>query len=848
MAKTFRNIYRAIRAHRLRFLMIAFVIAVGITSFNGMIASFVNLDLSYKTAFEEYGMASFTVQTANPGGTGSDAWIDYANLTNYLNSFKANETRSETFDFELRIVYDLNFEIRGHRQYGRIIGYNTTDEKGFRSKPDVNSYLLVHGNEFTATSTYRNVCLMENRLWEFWKYKENDFLAIGKDKIEFQVLGSFSSPEYLLNTGGYDDIFPSPRRFGVVMLPLRSAQQLLNVPGRVNEISIKLDKDLSLNVREDIAEDLKDYLEQEHDLKLSDPVDVYYQPAYYFLRMDMEEAREMGYTLPVVIIGMAMGSLYVLLGRMVVAERKDIGVSQALGYSRRYIIGHYVGIAMVISIAGTIIGTVIGVLFAAELSTVYLNVLSIKFSTERTIDWFVVGIGIVLGLLTGFLGGYLPVRNAIQPVPAESLRFDPSLHITSGKKPLVERMMEKVGIKLSVTGFKLPVRNFFRSKRRTFSSIIGVIISVSLISMGFGMADSMIITMNRQYDEIEDWDLKITYAELPTNSTDIITELNKLDGVSAATYQLVSGAVVSTNTSADDRMVQLVGLHNYTGLPGGYMGHNFIFESGEFDPDGVVLPKPVADMLDVWTGDYVNLAIPVLTKLVQTAPLRAHFEMLNISFLVSGIIDEFNGLVAFLSLEKLSDVSNFPGSPCNNIMLKLDNPSEAKMEEIKDYIYTNLSYNVRIISTNEEENKEFRSLLDLLYTLMLIVAFFAVFLAMAVVYNTVYINLQERKRELATLLTMGTPNRKIIINVTFENVIVTAIGSVIGLIFGYIMLWFFMDVVLDMEFFRIKLLFTTGTIMFSIFATLLGVLIAEYFPLKGILNLNLAEATKERVV
>ncbi|MHA1449817.1 MAG: ABC transporter permease, partial [Candidatus Hodarchaeales archaeon] len=425
-----------------------------------------------------------------------------------------------------------------------------------------------------------------------------------------------------------------------------------------------------------------------------------------------------------------------------------------------------------------------------------------KFSTERTIDWFVVGIGIVLGLLTGFLGGYLPVRNAIQPVPAESLRFDPSLHITSGKKPLVERMMEKVGIKLSVTGFKLPVRNFFRSKRRTFSSIIGVIISVSLISMGFGMADSMIITMNRQYDEIEDWDLKITYAELPTNSTDIITELNRLDGVRAATYQLVSGAVVSTNTSAEDRMVQLVGLHNYTGLPGGYMGHNFIFESGDFDSDGVVLPKPVADMLDVWTGDYVNLAIPVLTKLVQTAPLRAHFEMLNISFLVSGIIDEFNGLVAFLSLEKLSDVSNFPGSPCNNIMVKLDNPTEVKMEEIKDYIYTNLSYNVRIISTNEEENKEFRSLLDLMYTLMLIVAFFAVFLAMAVVYNTVYINLQERKRELATLLTMGTPNRKIIINVTFENVIVTAIGSVIGLIFGYIMLWFFMDVVLDMEFFR----------------------------------------------
>jgi putative ABC transport system permease protein len=824
--------------------MIALVIAVGITTWNGLISSFVNLDLSYRTAFIDYGMASFTIQTANPGGTGSDAWIDYDNLTRILNGYKQQE-EPRVEKFELRIVYDITFEIRGHKQYGRVIAYNTTDGSGsFREKPDVNSYLLLSGRGFSATSTYRNVCLMENNLYKYWDMQDGDFIAVGENKVSFQVLGNLASPEYLINTGGYNDILPSPRRFGVIFMPMRAAQQLLDVTGKVNEISVILDSDLPLNVRENIADDFKEYLEQEHDLKLSDPIDIDYQPAYYLLRMDMEEAREMGIALPIVIMAMAMSGLYVLLGRMVVAERKDIGVSQALGYSRRYIIGHYVGIAMMISIAGTIIGTIIGILFAREFSVLYLNLLGIGFGTQTTIDWLVVGEGLILGLLTGLIGGYFPVRKAVQDVPAESLRFDPSLHITTGKTPLFERWIEKLGLKFSVTGLKLPIRNFFRSKRRTFSSVIGVIISVSLISMGFGMVDSMTTTMTLQYELIEDWDLKIDYAEVPTNSSLIVNELNSFEDVKA-TYHLVSGALVTSNNSDDDKMVQLVGLKDVDG----YLGHNFVFEAGDYDAGGVILSVPVANKLNVWIGDNVSLELPRLTKLVSTAPLRAHFEMRNFSFQISGIIDEFNGLVVYMDLDQLIGISNFPGNPANSILIKIDDPyTQERADELRNYIHENLSYNVKIVSTSNEENIELRELLDLLYLVMYIVALLAITLAMTMVYNTVYVNLQERKRELATLLTMGTPNRKIIGSVTIENVIVTLIGSVIGLIFGWLLLWFFMVVVLDMEFFRIRLIMSTMTIVSSVVLTLVGVLVAEWFPLRGILNLNLAEATKERVV
>ncbi len=302
------------------------------------------------------------------------------------------------------------------------------------------------------------------------------------------------------------------------------------------------------------------------------------------MRLDIEEAREIGYVLPIIILGMAMGGLYILLSRMVVSERKDIAVSQALGYSRRFIIMQYVGIALVVSIIGTAIGTIIGFVFAGAFIPLYVNAIGIKFPSHIVVDWGVILIGILLGVLTGLIGGYLPVRNAIQSTPAESLRFDPSLHITSGRTPLLERILKKVGISFKVTGLKFPIRNFFRSKKRSFSSILGVVIAVSLISMGFGMVDSMTAALETQYEVSEDWDLKVDYSEMPGNISDIITTLNTLDDVQS-TYHFTSGTTITSSKSDIEKTVQLIGLKNTDN----YLGHKFVFEAGSYDPDGVVL-------------------------------------------------------------------------------------------------------------------------------------------------------------------------------------------------------------------------------------------------------------------
>jgi putative ABC transport system permease protein len=833
-------------AHKIRFLSISLVIAVGIASFNIMITAFIHLDNTYQTAFRNHDMASFTVQTANPGGSGSDAWIDYDNLTTYLNDFQNQDQFKDNIEsFELRIVFDSKFVIRGVKQNGRIVAYNTTDsEKNFRNQPTVNGYKLLEGTNFSITSQYRNVCLVEGHLAEYWKLEPNEFISAGDQSVPFQIFGVIASPEYLMNMGSYADLLPSPRRFGVIFMPLRTAQRLLDVPGKVNEISVKLKAGLTPMQRESIADDLKDYLEGTHDLKFGDPVDILEQVSYYLLRLDIEEAKEMGILLPIIILGMAMGGLYVLLGRMVVAERKDIGVAQALGYSRNTIIAQYLGMAIIVSVIGSLIGTVLGVIAAGFFSPVYVDVITLQFPAIVTFEWPLALVGVILGLITGLIGGYLPVKGSIQPLPAESLRFDPSLHITSGKIPLAERLLNRINIHFRVTGLRLPIRNFFRSKRRTFSSIFAVIISVSLISMAFGMIESMDKALENQYTVVEDWDLRIDYGEIPTNSSDIVNAINSIEDVNSSTYQLLSGASITSTKSTTSKTVQLIGMKEIDG----YLGHKFPFEKGSFTPEGVVLSVPVSEKLHVSVNDDVSLELPRLTKIVDTVPLRAHFEMVNITFRVSGIIDEFNGLVAYVGLDHLKDVSNFPGTPANTILIKVNNPTPTNLDRIKNEIESNYSYNIRNIYTRAEQTTDLLVLLDALYWVMYVVAVFAVLLAVAMVYNTVYINLQEQQREIATLLTIGTERRKLIRNVTFENFLISLIGTVLGLIFGWILLWFFMSVVLDMEFFRIKLFISNTTILIGFVYTFIGILFAQFFPLRKTLNLNLAEATKERVV
>ena len=64
--------------------------------------------------------------------------------------------------------------------------------------------------------------------------------------------------------------------------------------------------------------------------------------------------------MPAIFLGIAATIQFVMLGRMVKAQRLQIGVMKAMGYSSEQIMFHYTGYALAVALAGGVAGNPAG--------------------------------------------------------------------------------------------------------------------------------------------------------------------------------------------------------------------------------------------------------------------------------------------------------------------------------------------------------------------------------------------------------------------------------------------------------------------------------------------------------
>ena len=125
----------------------------------------------------------------------------------------------------------------------------------------------------------------------------------------------------------------------------------------------------------------------------------------------------------------------------------------------------------------------------------------------------------------------------------------------------------------------------------------------------------------------------------------------------------------------------------------------------------------------------------------------------------------------------------------NISFLKLD---DLKVEEsLSRKILEN--NNVMSIMSVNQTIKSVNNMLKSLNSVVAILIFLSGALSFVVLYNLSYINISERKREIATLKVLGFTDKEVDDYIVKETVILTIIGIVIGLIFGI----FLTNVILD---------------------------------------------------
>ena len=197
------------------------------------------------------------------------------------------------------------------------------------------------------------------------------------------------------------------------------------------------------------------------------------------------------------------------------------------------------------------------------------------------------------------------------------------------------------------------------------------------------------------------------------------------------------------------------------------VGHDPI----ELGGDGVVLSEKLADQLGVGVGDEVALteqdAIGNATGSSHTAT-------------VTGVMENYIYNYVFIGPDRYDELMG--GRPPYTTLLAVvsDDPdTRAQLTEQLGAIE-----GVQTIAYNDETIDSFYEMLSSVNMIVVVLVAAAAALAFIVLYNLTNINITERMREIATLKVLGFTPREVDAYIYREIVLLSAIGSLVGLVLG----------------------------------------------------------------
>lgn len=478
---------------------------------------------------------------------------------------------------------------------------------------------------------------------------------------------------------------------------------------------------------------------------------------------DAENIGAIGRVFPAIFFLVATLVSLTTMTRMVEEQRTQIGTLKALGYRKGKIAGKYIRYGMYACLGGSIVGTVIGekllpwVIITAY-KTLYagipdvVNPLDLSYALSATLA----ACGCILFAIL------LSCYKELKEEPASLMRPEPP---KQGKRILLERITF-LWKRLSFTS-KSTVRNLFRYKKRFFMTIFGVGGCMALLIVGYGLMDSIYVVSSEQYTNLHVYDGTIILNSTASDgekeglhqmldeNEDVQTFLyTRQETLDVRTEEAEKTATIFVPEEAD-RMEDFVHLRTRIGKKPCALGE-----------DGAVLSEKLASMLGVKTGDSIQL------KLDETTWRDVE---------VTGITENYFNSYLFLSPSSYESVF---GQEADYNAILVDTVSrEEELESRLGELLLKEEAVMSITFINVYQDK-IENMLENLNVVIWVIIIAAGLLAFVVLYNLNNININERKRELATLKVLGFYDGEVASYVYRENILLTLIGILLGVVMG----------------------------------------------------------------
>lgn len=434
--------------------------------------------------------------------------------------------------------------------------------------------------------------------------------------------------------------------------------------------------------------------------------------------------------------------------RMVEEERMEIGNLKFLGYSNTRITFKYVLYALSATLIGSGLGLLVG--FRVLPGIIY-SAFSASSHAPSLVWGFYFWSGLIAFVLMAtiiLLSTLYATYSSLSQTPAELLQ-------PKAPKPGKRILLERIPFIWNLFKFKYKstIRNIFRYKKNLVMTLIGVAGSTALLFAGFGLRDSLSSLSVVQYEEIMRYDLSVKLRD-PNYTTDLafVSFLEESEGY------LVNYSKLGTATFEDkDIPVNLVVFQN---------------EDSAIVNDFINLrERKKGDALSLDEGVIINEGLAILENLKVGDVLT--FD--KVEYEIAGISENYIENYIFM-LDTFYDEEFAPTH------IYINGPSVSNNDEDVEYLlsFASVSSYEFMINTKAESAKP----LQMMNSLVLIIILAAGALAIIVIYNLTNLNIEERKKEIATLKVLGYTDFETAGYIYREIAILTVIGTAIGLLAG----------------------------------------------------------------
>ena len=473
-----------------------------------------------------------------------------------------------------------------------------------------------------------------------------------------------------------------------------------------------------------------------------------------------DRMKNIGEVFPVLFFLVAALISLTTMTRMVEEERTQIGTMKALGYSKWPIMSKYVYYALLATVGGSVFGALIGekvfpwVIIRAYEIMYHIPNLEIPYNLQFAL--IATGAAVFCTMAATLASCY----KELSETPASLMRPPAP---KQGKRVLLERVTF-IWKHLSFT-WKSTIRNLFRYKKRFFMTIFGIGGCMALMLVGFGIRDSVTNIAVLQYGELQLYDGMVILNEDASDPQieELEEFLSENPKASEKLPAVMKKVKITSSSASGNQEVYLVVPENLDDFSKFFVLRDRRTKTPyTLDESGIVLAEKTAKQLGAGVGDTVEIVEDNGKNKEAKVSAICENYVSNYAYMAPGMYKDLYG-------DEAKYNSIFFMTPEHDSA----SASQLGQEALKYKGALSVSYTGSVMN-------EVNDMLSSLDTVIVVLITSAGMLAFVVLYNLNNININERKRELATFKVLGFYDKEVSAYVYRENILLTLIGAAVG--------------------------------------------------------------------